>query len=562
MQILKRKGPSGPDLPVPGRFPLDQPLLRLSANPADNWTVADSFEHLLCCGATGSGKTSGSGSAVGEAFLAARYGGLVVCAKQDEADRWVKIAQACGRAQSVIRFDATGRWRFNFLDYLMSLPREMGGGLVDNVVSTLMRVLEAAHSSSSNGGQSEAPDFWTKSNRDLLSNAVGSLYHAHGRVRLDELMQLVNSVPVSEEQSHTADFQSWSFCFATMKKLFTDPAIPISTREAKLYATYFGQSFGRLDQKTRSNMVITLNAEIGVFLREPLHSLFCTDTNVIPEVTHEGVILILDLPIKRYEQMGVIAQLLIKYLWQKATERRNIDANSRPVFLFADEAQLFVSTYDLEFLGTARSARAATVYLTQNLPSLYARLGGRNPQDQADAILGNFQTKIFHSNTDHRTNQWAADMIGRALHQRRSANWSQGLSAQSSVGRNGGSTTQRGENEGSSWGSSHGSSVSGNSEHVQFSYNMSRNAGGQKGTSTSRSRSRGWSDGESVGSSNSNGGGWSEQMDYVIQPAFFANGLLQGGTRNNRFVSAVLVQGNRTFSRTGTCWTPVVFQQH
>jgi hypothetical protein len=561
MQILKRKGPTGLELAIPGRFLLDRPLLRLSGNAADNWTIGDSFEHTLVVGGTGSGKTSGSGSALASTFLNAGYGGLVLCAKPEEADRWENYARSCGRSASVIRFDGTGRWRFNFLDYLMSLPREMGGGLVDNAVNTFLRVLEASNSNGSSGGQDATADFWTKSVRDLLANAIGSLFHAHGRVRLEELMQLINSVPVSEEQALSPDFQTWSFCYATMKKLFSDPRVPLSEREAKQYVSYFGQAFGRLDPKTRSNIVITLNAEIGAFLREPLHELFCTDTNFVPEVTHEGLIVILDLPVKRFEQTGVVAQLLIKYLWQKATERRTIDANSRPVFLFADEAQLFLSSYDLEFQSTARSARAATVYITQNLPSLYARLGGRNPQDQADAIIGNFQTKIFHSNTDHRTNQWAADLIGRALQNRRSSNWSHGLSAQSSVGRNGGLSVQRGESDGTSWGHSHGSSVSGNSEHVQFSYNMSTNSGGQKGTSRSRTRSGGWSDGESVGTSNSEGGGWSEQMDYVIQPAFFANSLRQGGPRSNFFVSAVLLQANRSFSRTGTCWSPVVFKQ-
>lgn len=562
MQILKRKAPALPQVVTPGRFSLDRPLLHLSAHPADNWTVADSFEHALICGATGSGKSSASAASLAHAFLRAQYGGIILCAKPTEAENWIKYARSCGRSASVIRFDATGRWRFNFLDYLMALPKEMGGGLVDNVVNTLLRVLEAAHSTGSSSGQAEAPDFWSKSLRDLLSNAIGSLYHAYGRVLLDELIQLINSVPSSEEQAQSADFQTWSFCFVTMKKLFTNPAVPLTDREAKQYVAYFGQSFGRLDPKTRSNMVITLNAEIGPFLREPLHRMFCTEgTNFILEATHEGLILILDLPLKRFEHTGVVAQLLMKYLWQKATERRSINANSRPVFLFADEAQLFISSYDLEFLSTARSARASTVYITQNLPSLYARLGGRNPQDQADAILGNFQTKIFHSNTDHRTNQWAAEMIGRALHQRHSTNWSAGLSANSSVGRNGGRSVQRGRNDGTSWGRSQGSSISINGENVHYSYNSGSNAGGQEGTSSSWTRSHGWSEGESIGSSNSQGGGWSEQMDYVIQPSFFAHNLLQGGPRNNLFVSAILVQGNRTFSRTGTCWTPVVFKQ-
>lgn len=346
-----------------------------------------------------------------------------------------------------------------------------------------------------------------------------------------------------------------------MRKLYHDPAVPLPQREAEQVVRYFGQTFGQLDQKTRSNIVITLNAEIGPFLRGPLHDLFCTDTNIIPEVTHKGVILILDLPVKQLEQTGVVAQMLMKYIWQKATERRAVDACTRPVFLFADEAQLFLSSYDLEFQSTARSSRAATVYITQNLPSLYARLGGRNPQDAADAIIGNFQTKIFHANSDHRTNQWAADMAGKVKAIFRNGNWSHGNSAQLSTGRNGGWSVQRGTSKGTSWGRSSGWTYSTNGRDSQWGTSSSFNAGGQSSTSKSRSRSGGWSSGSSVGQSDSEGGGWSEQMDYRLPPNFFSNNLRQGGPRNNFFVSAVLFQSNRLFARTGACWTPVVFLQ-
>jgi hypothetical protein len=42
----------------------------------------------------------------------------------------------------------------------------------------------------------------------------------------------------------------------------------------------------------------------SAFLKGPLHTLFCTETNIIPEITHEGAILIVDLPVKRFEQIG------------------------------------------------------------------------------------------------------------------------------------------------------------------------------------------------------------------------------------------------------------------
>src|SRR4029077_7902925 len=404
--------------------------------------------------------------------------------------------------------------------------------------------------------------------RELLSHALGSLYHAYGRITLDELVKLVISAPTSEEQGRDPNFQQSSFCYQTMRRVFTNPTVPLDDREAALLVSYFGQNFGRLDPKTRSNIVISLTAEISPFLKGPLHTLFCTETNIIPEITHEGAILIVDLPVKRFEHTGAVAQMLVKYLWQKATERREVGADTRPGFLWADECQFFISDYDREFQSTARSARAATVYITQNLPSLYAQIGGRKPQDLADAIIGNFQTKIFHANTDHRTNQWAADTIGRAIQRRSNRNWSENESEQIGASTNEGWSTQTGQSEGSSWGDTSGSSSSFTAPPLgqqggssTYGTSSGSSSGGNRSPSRSQSRSGGWSKSASRSRGSTEGAGWSEQMDYMIQPAFFANGLRQGGSRNDHLVTGILLQANRDFSRTGTCWTQVAFRQ-
>ncbi|MEJ0027692.1 MAG: TraM recognition domain-containing protein [Rhizomicrobium sp.] len=554
MNILRRSTPTR--VVAPKCWSLDAPLVSLSSATSDSLTLGDCLEHVAIFGGTGSGKTSGSGSTVAQTYLRAGFGGLVCCAKPDEAARWQAYAQATGRANSVIRFDASGRYRLNVLDYLLHLPPELGGGLVDNAVHTLMHLLQVAQGK--NGGDSERTDFWLKAVRELLSNAIASLYHAYGTVRLDELLQLIHSVPTSEEQARDPDFQTWSTCYSTMRRLFDKPKIPLPEREAKLLVSYFGQTFGRLDPKTRSNIIITLSTELSPFLKGPLHTLFCTGTNITPEVTHDGVVLVMDLPLKRFEQAGYVAQMLVKYLWQKAAERRGPSGQARPIFLFADEAQFFVSPYDMEFLSTARSARAATVYITQNLPSLYASVGGTHPQDRIDALLGNFQTKIFHANSCHRTNQWAADLIGKSVQRRSNRSWSFGESSQTSDGHSGNWGMQRGTSRGDNRGSSVGGSYSAEGQH-SISFNVS--AGRQKGTSHSRSVGGGWSTGTSSGQSDTAGGGWSEVSDYTVMPSDFANGLRQGGPRNHFVVTGLLLQANRRFSRSGACWTPVKFKQ-
>ena len=80
----------------------------------------------------------------------------------------------------------------------------------------------------------------------------------------------------------------------------------------------------------------------------------------------------------------------------------------RPVFLWADEAQNFVSEFDAEYQAVARSAGGCTVYLTQNRES-YRRVLGND--HAVDSFLGNLQCKVFCQNSGE-TNEWAARLLG------------------------------------------------------------------------------------------------------------------------------------------------------
>jgi type IV secretory pathway TraG/TraD family ATPase VirD4 len=132
------------------------------------------------------------------------------------------------------------------------------------------------------------------------------------------------------------------------------------------------------------------------------------------------------LPVQEYRLAGRVANLTWKYCFQVAVLRRMQPAKKdhflRPVFLWADEAQNFVSKFDAEFQATARSAGGCTVYLTQNRES-YKRVLGNN--DAVDSLLGNLQSKWFCQNSGE-TNEWAAKLLGERWIQVTSTNVGQG----------------------------------------------------------------------------------------------------------------------------------------
>jgi len=97
---------------------LRTPLFWLS--PRAPFALADACEGTDIIGATGSGKSSGSGQTLALAYLRAGFGGLVLTAKPHERRIWESYFRANGRLADLRVFAADGPYRFTFLDYELS----------------------------------------------------------------------------------------------------------------------------------------------------------------------------------------------------------------------------------------------------------------------------------------------------------------------------------------------------------------------------------------------------------------------------------------------------------
>ncbi len=516
---------------------LDTPLLRLSAQDRFDLRAATQGVHIF--GGIGSGKTTGSGAALAAAYLRAGMGGLVLTAKPDEVERWLDYAKAHGRANSVILFGERGGG-FNFLDYELARQGEDGVG---SVIECLMRVLEAARNASTNSRPGES--FWEDTTRQLLRNTIPVLHAATGTVRIPDIIRYVGAAPTTQAQLREPDWQSRSFLFQSLVAARTHPLRPISQADLTKTAAYWHDEYSQLDPKTRGNIAISLSTALDRFNRGRLHRAFADTTSLVPELTFHGALVIMDMPALSWNDDGIIGQQLFKYMWQRAVLARNGLAQKhrdRPVFLWADEAQYFQNSYDADYQSTCRSARACTVYLTQSLPSYYARMGGENAKARADMLLANFVTKVFHNNADPETNRWAADTIGRSLQRR--ANYSEGRSSGVSLGMNSGESSNWGSNSG------YGSSVDGQGRHT-----YSSNSGSSSGSGANYGRNLGRNNGESLSA------GFSETMDYEIEPATFSRHLRTGGPANGGAVTGVWFSAGKTFAGSGRNYLHATFKQ-
>ena len=508
----------------------DTRFLRLG--PDDYFTLEDATRSVACFGATGSGKTTGSGKALASAYLRAGMGGIVLCAKPDEITLWQHYAEQNGREKDLVLFGEGGSHTFNFIDYELKAQGIKGLG---SVTECIMRILEAERVVNPNlSGKSEP--FWERSPRQLLNNTLPLLYAAWGTVRMEDIYRFLASAPKAPTDLEDGDWQARSFMFETWAKSADEPHATLEAEEARRIMEFWAGEFAHLDAKTRGNIVMNLTTAIDRFLRGRLRDHFSRETTITPEETfREGRIIVLAMPSLSWNEDGLIGQHVFKYLWQRAVLRRNAMPEAcrrRPVFLWADEAQYFVSVKDAEYQAACRSSLGCSVYLTQSMPSLLASLGDGG-KALTDQLLGNFATKIFHSNADPETNDWASRTIGKRLTVRR--NFSEGRT----------NSTGRAVNDGTGTGS-----------QVMFG-----NGGNFFGLPTSKGETNQTGTSVNSGSGTSQNQGGSEVMDFSIEPRSFAQELRTGGRSNDRKVDAVWFQTGRRFKETGDAHLRVTFDQ-
>jgi hypothetical protein len=503
---------------------LDTLLLRLSA--FDNFDLKGACSGVHIWGGIGSGKTSGSGKMLAGAYLRAGFGGLVTAAKPNEVERWLRYAKEHGR--EVILFDENEG--FNFLAY--ELARQGVDG-IGTVTECVMRILEAAKRASATASHHGSEPFWEDATRSVLRYTLPPLYSATGSLSIPDIIRFVNTAPTSIKDVTNPEWQSRSFMYSVMDAATRHPKVALSRRALTDCLDFWAEAYPAIPEKTRGNIVITVTTVLDRFKHGRLNRAFCGRTTLVPEMTFGGAVIVLAMPTLTWNEDGVIAQQLFKFMWQRAVLSRNSLApqhRERPVFLWSDEAQETVHSYDGEFLGLARESKCCPVYLTQSLPAYYAKMGGDNPRDDAHSLVGKFMTHVYHSNACPETNEFASRMIGKEVVRRHNFNagnsrsFNEGMSA--------------GENENSGSSSSYGSS------HGQ-GYSLTSSSGSTSGEGNN------WGNNRGRGSTDNVSFGYSESMEFVIEPGEFARILKTGGATNANIVTGIWFQSGRVFQASG-----------
>lgn len=421
-------------------YKLDYPLLSFKSDGNSkynsDWTVRHAVEGVQIFGGIGSGKTSGSGRTLALKYLKSGFGGLVLTVKPDEKELWQEYCKSTGRLDDLMILEPNGKHSFNFLEF-ESKNAEGDEAITANMVEVLKTVIRASESSES--GKSDDP-FWEKALDMLLYNVIDLCKMANGHVSVEDMYNIVQTIPKAKDDFKLTDENKEVSFYKAFYKVKNDVLRLIDRTEEKhrrktndfnarltteqimeipkvrlfyFMDQFFGDTFKNLSEKTRSIIELTFSGFLFHLLREPVYSLFCNKVSTItPKDSLNGKIILINLPVKNYHKVGKDCQILFKYIWQRSMEQRNVTETSRPVFLWADEAQNFLHEHDANYQATARSSKIATVYITQNLPNYKALMAGNKGEDRVKSFMGTLGTKIFHANADIETNRYASELIG------------------------------------------------------------------------------------------------------------------------------------------------------
>lgn len=391
--------------PVVSNRPAPQPVaLRLS--PHDVVTLGDACEGCLVLGATGSGKTSGPGFHLACNLLLQGCGFLVLCAKPDEAARWLHLCEITGRTDDVILWGPSHPAKLDVLRYALST------GSVDAAAHLLAQLVELSARVSGKGGDKE-PFFTISANETL--KALMTVHHAAtGPHSAIDLLAMVNTLPPTAAAVHDPGWQGGSYFWTRLQEAERNAGGRTDYLLAK--ARILRQHAG-LGDRTRSVIDLMMLNTLSQLLSGQFADILSSgESTVTPDdVLTRRKILIVDAPVLTHKEPGRFANVCWKISLQRQALARTVGGDTPHAVLWADEGQMFALEQDAMVQAVARSQRLISVLITQNLPVFATALGGGEMMTEVQALLGNYQNKVFAQNTCAVSNEFASGLIGMEL---------------------------------------------------------------------------------------------------------------------------------------------------
>jgi hypothetical protein len=205
-------------------------------SPRDPFTIGDLLRSLICFGASGSGKSTGSLYVIAKALAKCRkIGGLILASKPEDRTFWQKIFRDAGRIQDLIIFHPKNQWRFGFLDFI-----HKNGGDTKDIAEAITVIGETLES----GEKNYRDKFWEKEPKRLIHNAVEIVKLAKGRVTAPDLHAFITGAAMKPDTVNTPEFKE-SLHGKYLRAAYHNAKTSIERHDFGLAFNYFKDEYPR-----------------------------------------------------------------------------------------------------------------------------------------------------------------------------------------------------------------------------------------------------------------------------------------------------------------------------
>jgi hypothetical protein len=393
---------------------LDRIILQLSHEDAIRFR--DAIEGgIAIFGGLGSGKSSTVARLTAMALLHAGMGGLILTVKSDETEHWRTYAKLAGREKDLVVFNAGSGLSFDPLSYFWT-----SGGRAAAQIETIVEFFTTLMSVGKVYSQSSGERYFEQAVEELIRASLVVLSNAGEQISITTLHSFISSLPIEREQVDSPSWQESSECSRVIANLKArkDSFSPSAWSDLDIAIVFLLEKWPNLDPRTRSNIESTWSGMASKFTYSPFREMFCSGRfDFAPEqASHERKIFLIDMPVLEYSrETSRVCQVLIKLAFQRAWLRHQYKPGCcNGTFLFQDEFSFLMHRLDPHFHAVCRGSAVMPVCITQNILSIAAEeFGEQQPGSKTLGFLGLIGTKVFLSNNETLTNQYASDQIGK-----------------------------------------------------------------------------------------------------------------------------------------------------
>jgi hypothetical protein len=282
----------------------------LDLNGRDFYTLFQSFLGVLILGGIGTGKTSAVCRNAMIAKLLAGYGGLFLCVKAECRELYLRWCEEAGRLDDVIVFSADSNHTFNFLDYVSKLQRDMQL-VMEDVLFCLTSIMDAL---ARKGAHEDR--FFREAALSVYRAILTVLYIAEGKLELGSIYRMLTSLPRSLSER---DPES-NYCLKMLQEAWRLAEGTPLEAEMRRVMSYLLDFWPSLAVETRESIRASALMVIAELCHDPLFTRFGTTTTVSPDdILDHGKIVIVDWPTHESPRSGLVALVLWKVMFQRAT---------------------------------------------------------------------------------------------------------------------------------------------------------------------------------------------------------------------------------------------------